>query len=878
MKILFSMRHAGAVRNFNSTIRELAARGHAMHLSFGMRDKMDEGKLLFELTEAYPNITYTEAPRKTPLRFWLTLARAVRLTVDYVRYLEPEFKDTPKLSERARTRVPGVAVKLMEFVGRAALGRRLMTRALLFIERAIPADHWSIDQIRREDPDVVLVSPLVDIGSDQLDVLKAAKALGLPTALCVHSWDNLTTKGLIRIQPDRVFVWNEGQREEAVRMHGSRSEDVVVTGAPVYDQWFDRSPSTTRREFCAKVGLRPDQPFFLYLCSSPFIAPNEIDFIVEWVHAVRSAPDPRLREVGLLIRPHPQNLQPWQRFDSDHVENITIWPRGGGNPVDTKRKNDYYDSLYHSVAAVGINTSAQIEAGVVGRPVYTVRSTEHAATQEGTLHFNYLLSFGGGLVHDAGSFDEHVAQLATALDRTEADAEKLRRFVEAFVRPNGLTVAATPILADGIEAVGRIGKRPPPRATLGELAVRGVLYPVAIVVKIVNQLSRFARKRERQLRPLTAIGFLLRPLFAVLDAVLVWKPVRGFVKRYVVPRVLTQMMSLDAPSEETVAIPRVLHRLSASDKPIVVGPWLSEVGFEVLYWIPFLNWVKTYRPFDPERLIVVSRGGVADWYKGISSRYIDLFDFFTPDEFRRLNEQRITDGKQKQRNMTEFDRQILKLVQVSLETRDIEFLHPMYMYRLFYRFWKSQASVNLVESFSLFQPLPKVDASDVLATLPKDYVAVRFYFSDSFPDTDENRKFATSLVERLADSTDVVLLNPDMHLDDHWDLELGGNSNRVHRVAHLMEPRNNLAVQTKIISGARAYMGTYGGLSYVAPFYGVNSLALYSNPDGFSMHHLELALRVFAKLKQGSFTALDVRSLDLVGLAAGARQPSALSR
>jgi hypothetical protein len=44
------------------------------------------------------------------------------------------------------------------------------------------------------------------------------------------------------------------------------------------------------------------------------------------------------------------------------------------------------------------------------------------------------------------------------------------------------------------------------------------------------------------------------------------------------------------------------------------------------------------------------------------------------------------------------------------------------------------------------------------------------------------------------------------------------------------------------------------------------------------MHHLELALRVFAKLKQGSFTALDVRSLDLVGLAAGARQPSALSR
>ena len=56
--------------------------------------------------------------------------------------------------------------------------------------------------------------------------------------------------------------------------------------------------------------------------------------------------------------------------------------------------------------------------------------------------------------------------------------------------------------------------------------------------------------------------------------------------------------------------------------------------------------------------------------------------------------------------MTDFDREILKLVQVSLGASDVEILHPMYMYRLFYRFWKSQMSINLVETFSLFQPLP----------------------------------------------------------------------------------------------------------------------------------------------------------------------------
>jgi hypothetical protein len=673
-------------------------------------------------------------------------------------------------------------------------------------------------------------------------------------------------------------VWNEGQREEAFAMHDTPRENVVVTGSPVYDQWFDWAPSTTRQEFCSKVGLAVDRPIFLYLCSSGFIAPNELDFIVEWVRAVRSAPDPRLREAGLLIRPHPQNTQPWHRFDDHGFSNVAVWPRGGANPVWIQRKNDYFDSFYHSVAAIGINTSAQVEAGVVGRPVYTVRSPQHAATQEGTLHFEYLLSFGGGLVHDAKSFDEHVAQLSGALDRSDEDVAALRRFVEAFVRPNGLAKPATPQLADAIEALASSGKRQPEPTSVGLALMRVALYPVALVMKAVRQLVRFARKRERNLRPLTLMGALLRPLFGVLDLIFAWKPIKGFAKKYIVPRVLPRMVSYDTPSEETVAIPRIIHRLSASQKPIIVGPWLSEVGFEVLYWIPFLNWVKTYRPFAAERLIVVSRGGVSDWYKGITDRYIELFDFYTPEKFRELNDARVTENRQKQRTMTEFDRQIMKMVQVSLETRDVDNLHPMYMYRLFHRFWKSQASVSLIDSFSLFQPLPPIDRSDIAASLPKDYVAVRFYFNDSFPDNDSNRRFAATLLRTLTETTDVVLLNPDMRIDDHWDFEVAASSGRLHTLKHLMIARNNLAIQSKVISGARAYVGTYGGLSYVAPFYGVDSLALYSDPDKFSMHHLQVALRVFANMKHGSFTALDVRSLDLVGLAVGATSPSSVSR
>src|SRR5678816_4753417 len=108
----------------------------------------------------------------------------------------------------------------------------------------------------------------------------------------------------------------------------------------------------------------------LYLCSSPFITPYEVGFVRQWIDAIRSSKDAELRRAALLIRPHPQNAQQWQEFDPASFEAVGIWPRAGANPVDREARSDYYDSMYHSVAVVGVNTSALIESGIVGRPVY----------------------------------------------------------------------------------------------------------------------------------------------------------------------------------------------------------------------------------------------------------------------------------------------------------------------------------------------------------------------------------------------------------------------------------------------------------------------------------------------------------------------------
>src|SRR5688572_32616939 len=40
------------------------------------------------------------------------------------------------------------------------------------------------------------------------------------------------------------------------------------------------------------------------------------------------------------------------------------------------------------------------------------------------------------------------------------------------------------------------------------------------------------------------------------------------------------------------AVEREVERAVDGAGPILAGPWLSEVGYEVLYWVPFLRWVK----------------------------------------------------------------------------------------------------------------------------------------------------------------------------------------------------------------------------------------------------------------------------------------------
>src|SRR5262245_46097703 len=93
------------------------------------------------------------------------------------------------------------------------------------------------------------------------------------------------------------------------------------------------------------------------------------------------------------------------------------------------------------------------------------------------------------------------------------------------------------------------------------------------------------------------------------------------------------------------AVEREIARLAKGSDPIVVGPWLSEVGYEVLYWVPFVRWIQSRFQIPAERLIVVTRGGAAVWYSDITTRTIELFDCMTPEDYAAGNARRSAEDR-----------------------------------------------------------------------------------------------------------------------------------------------------------------------------------------------------------------------------------------
>ncbi len=308
-------------------------------------------------------------------------------------------------------------------------------------------------------------------------------------------------------------------------------------------------------------------------------------------------------------------------------------------------------------------------------------------------------------------------------------------------------------------------------------------------------------------------------------------------------------------------------KLARSDRPIIVGPWLSEVGFELLYWIPFLRRIVAEGQIAPERLWVLSRGGCRSWYADITANYLELYDLYTTEQLRKLNQHRVNQQTDQalsigmRRGQVTAKQLFVSKVEAAMVAKAAQraglespaILHPSLMYQAFRPVWKHR-------SRDLFGAWRKMTLGDRMAapvatlSLPERYLAVKFYASQALPDKPAAQMHVQKMIRLMAETIPVVLLHTRTAYDEHGEFAIPTHPN-VQPVA--VRAETNLETQTEVIARSSVFVGTYGGFAYLAPFLGISTLAFFADPN-FRRDHLSLMKTVASHRLKTDFRVLDV--------------------
>lgn len=448
MKILFVIAHSGLARHLGRVIELAAIAGHEVAVIVGKEKKGLVTQTLQQIG-TYLNIQQIKFVRPAYiLKPILTLTRALLDIGLYFRADHP----SPELVHRyGKIFPPAMLHVLMRPFWRRIISNKYLRRLLRVIEKWIPSSRAIRGLLKKHKPDIVVTTPYLFPGSDDIDYLKAAACLKIPTCSAVASWDNLSTKGTGHVAVDRLFVWNEALKSEAAVLHGINPANITITGSPTFDHLFKWAPSLSQEEFCVQAGAPADKILLLYLCSSGSIARDEEKVIRRFAADLSTCE--KTRNCLLLVRPHPLNYQIWVNIEP-LPENVCIYPKQGDLPDNPVSIDIYCHSIYFAKAMIGLNTSAFLEASVLDRSCIALPAMRDCYDQERFGHFRHLAN--GNFIHTPASLVEATNILSDMLMSGVDTKEAARRdFIKNFLRPNGMGREASAVMLDAILETAR---------------------------------------------------------------------------------------------------------------------------------------------------------------------------------------------------------------------------------------------------------------------------------------------------------------------------------------------------------------------------------------------------------------------------------------
>ena len=301
-------------------------------------------------------------------------------------YLDSAVTESVKIRREEATRK-----KTVRFIRAKRLLAGLLAPSMLgkptrydLIDRLI-VHRWAGDLFDRYQP-ALLVTSSPGLIFAEVPLLRTAVQRRVRTIAVEPSWDNFTNKLIPVRRVDRIVVWNDIMKRQAVELHGYASDHVQVGGPPHWDRYFRPAPAVSREAFFARIGADPGRRLITVTTTGKGLYAH-FDRVIRVLMAAIDGG--QWGPAQLLVRVHPRDdLDGYAEFRGrpnlivEKPFRSTV-KSGDGLEVEVTPESQQHlaDTLRYSDVIVTAASTIAIEASIFDTPIVDVAFDGEAPTE-----------------------------------------------------------------------------------------------------------------------------------------------------------------------------------------------------------------------------------------------------------------------------------------------------------------------------------------------------------------------------------------------------------------------------------------------------------------------------------------------------------------
>lgn len=268
-----------------------------------------------------------------------------------------------------------------------------------------------------------------------------AKKSRIPTVAVNFSWDNLTVYPRHVRKTDYLITWNNQVKEDAIKYHNYKEENVFISGIIRFDFYFKKiENSPLREDFLKSKNLNPDYKTVLFVSKTHgSFYKDFINSFIDW-----QKQDDFFKKLNFFIRIAPiDQIEDYKEFfdrPNIHLEyggkikqNDPVFRSGAKIEMDEEDLLNTKNTLKYSDICVSLFSTMSLEAFIFDKPVINIGFIPKIKDVASFYHYKPIIEKGA--VKLAKNMEELKQYIKIYLDNPEIDKESRKKIVETMVEP-----------------------------------------------------------------------------------------------------------------------------------------------------------------------------------------------------------------------------------------------------------------------------------------------------------------------------------------------------------------------------------------------------------------------------------------------------------